>query len=302
MDNYLIFDVSSSTLLYCGKTDREFFVKKEFGKGRMNKEMPELIKDIRGRINSDTTIIIGTGPGSFTGLKTGVSMFIGLLYSLGIRKVRTVSSLKLFALLCEKKTEYTISISPFNRDEFFFSVFNSSGETVYTDRHTSPPYSELLKVAQNLKNGSFQMVSCTKLEDKVSDEITRIINNIETGSISLRDVELKDTEEVDITKAPLLLNYVAYPANLNLNEGTLYVNNNERKDMKIDNLSVSEINDKLRQLREEHKRFDEMSDSLAQKSYLTPTDEMELNKLRKKKLLKKDMISYYENILEKHNS
>lgn len=72
--------------------------------------------------------------------------------------------------------------------------------------------------------------------------------------------------------------------------------------MKIENLSVTEINEKLKKLREEHKRFDEMSDSLAQKSYLTPTDEMELNQLRKKKLLKKDMISYYENILQKHNS
>ncbi len=68
--------------------------------------------------------------------------------------------------------------------------------------------------------------------------------------------------------------------------------------MKIEKLSVEEINKKLFKLKEEHAKFDKLSDTLAQKSFFTPQEEIELKMLRKKKLQKKDMISYYENLLK----
>jgi len=304
LDNFLIFDVSSSTLFYCGKVqDDNFLVRRNFPKGEMNRKLPEIIKDIRKKIEGrDITVVVGTGPGSFTGLKTGLAMFLGMLYSVGIKKIRTVSSLRLFFLLSEKTSDYTISVSPFNKDEFFFTLIDRDGKTVVPDRHSSPPYAELAEAAYVLKGSSVNAVSSGKIQENIRTVLTVAFGDLSFHLPSLCDeITTGDFEELDITVEPLLLNYVAYPANIK-DSMNIYVNSIERSDMKIENLSVNEINDKLKKLREEHRRFDEMSDSLAQKSYLTPTDEMELNQLRKKKLLKKDMISYYENILEKQSS
>ena len=69
--------------------------------------------------------------------------------------------------------------------------------------------------------------------------------------------------------------------------------------MKAENLSVEAINQKLKELKEEHARFDEMSNKLSSKKPFTQGDEVELNTLRKKKLQKKDMIAYYEDMLKK---
>lgn len=69
--------------------------------------------------------------------------------------------------------------------------------------------------------------------------------------------------------------------------------------MKAENLSVEAISQKLKELKEEHARFDEQSNILSSKKVFTPGDELELNTLRKKKLQKKDMIAYYEDMLKK---
>jgi hypothetical protein len=68
--------------------------------------------------------------------------------------------------------------------------------------------------------------------------------------------------------------------------------------MNSENLSIEVITEKLAKLKEEHARYDELSNTLAAKKTFTPHDEIELNTLRKKKLMKKDMISYYENLLK----
>lgn len=68
--------------------------------------------------------------------------------------------------------------------------------------------------------------------------------------------------------------------------------------MNSENLSIEQIKEKLAQLREEHAKFNELSNSLASKTVFIPRDEIELNTIRKKKLQKKDMIVYYENLLK----
>ena len=305
MDNYLIFDVSSQTLFYCGELNQEPFIfHKEYQRGEMNRKLPEIIVELKKKLtdHSDVTVIIGTGPGSFTGLKTGLSMFVSMLYSIGITKIRTVSSLKLFYLLSKGKADHTLSFSPFNKDELFFALFDKNGKTVIPDTHTGQPYEKLKEAAEVLAGKSVGIVSLNDFNDGLKKIMENIFGKTTFSEPSFPDSDILEfTKEIDITGDPLLLNYIAYPANISASQN-IYVNSFEGSTMKIENVSINEITEKLQKLKEEHSRFDEMSDSLAQKSYLTPTDEMELNTLRKKKLLKKDMISYYENVLEKQKS
>jgi tRNA A37 threonylcarbamoyladenosine modification protein TsaB len=305
LDNYLIFDVSSQTLFYCGNLNQDQFIfQREFQRGEMNRKLPEVITELKEKLqdNSNATVIIGTGPGSFTGLKTGLSMFISMLYSIGITKIRTVSSLKLFYLLSSEKADYTLSISPFNRDELFFALFDKNGKDILPDTHTGKPYEKLKNASEVSGKKSVCIISLNDFDDEIRETLDNLFGKTTFAKPSFPDRDILEyTEEIDLTKDPLLLNYIAYPANINASQN-IYVNSFERSNMKIENVSINEITEKLQKLREEHRRFDEMSDSLSQKSYLTPTDEMELNTLRKKKLLKKDMISYYENVLEKQSS
>lgn len=68
--------------------------------------------------------------------------------------------------------------------------------------------------------------------------------------------------------------------------------------MSSENLSIDVITEKLKKLKEEHAKYDEQSNSLSSKQVFTAHDELELKTLRKKKLQKKDLISYYENLLK----
>ena len=68
--------------------------------------------------------------------------------------------------------------------------------------------------------------------------------------------------------------------------------------MSQDNFSREEILAKLAQLKEEHSKLNALSGELSSKKVFTPTDEEELNLVRKKKLRAKDMIAYLENLLK----
>lgn len=270
----------------------------------MNRKLPEVIAELRKKLvnNKDVTVIIGTGPGSFTGLKTGLSMFTAMLYSIGITEIRTVSSLKLFYLLSKEKTDYTLLVSPFNKDELFFALFDKNGTAVLPDTHTGKPYKKLKEASGVLGKKNVCIVSLNDFNNEIKETMDDLFGKTTFTKPSFPEGSILEyTEKMSLTKDPILLNYIAYPANINASQD-IYVNSFERSNMKIENVSISEITEKLQKLREEHRRFDEMSDSLAERSYLTPTDEMELNTLRKKKLLKKDMISYYENVLKKQSS
>ncbi len=66
----------------------------------------------------------------------------------------------------------------------------------------------------------------------------------------------------------------------------------------LKNLSGEEIKEKLTALKNEHKELNDKVDELASSKILTPEDEVELKRLRKLKLHKKDMIAYLANLLE----
>lgn len=69
----------------------------------------------------------------------------------------------------------------------------------------------------------------------------------------------------------------------------------------IRDLSQEKINEKLSAVKEEHSELNKKCDELASKTYITPEEEMQLKRLRKMKLYKKDMISYLSTMLSNTN-
>ncbi len=68
----------------------------------------------------------------------------------------------------------------------------------------------------------------------------------------------------------------------------------------VKNLSLDEIKKKISTLSGEHSELNQKVDMLAKKEIMTPEDEMELKRLRKIKLHKKDMLTYLSSMVEKN--
>ncbi|MDZ4785904.1 MAG: tRNA (adenosine(37)-N6)-threonylcarbamoyltransferase complex dimerization subunit type 1 TsaB [bacterium] len=90
-------------------------------------DLPCIIQDILSSSSkkwSDiSALVIGSGPGSFTGLRVGLSYLKGIAYGLSI-PIYQIPSLMGFAAEFKNEAKYIISISNAQREELFVSIFH----------------------------------------------------------------------------------------------------------------------------------------------------------------------------------
>ena len=86
-------------------------------------------------INDTQNIIVANGPGSFTGIRIGVTVAKTLAYSLGC-KIHTVSELEIMATT-PISTKYIVSLIDARRDAVYAAMYRGSLSTVITDRYIS---------------------------------------------------------------------------------------------------------------------------------------------------------------------
>jgi len=174
--------------------------------------------------------VIGTGPGSFTGIKSGLSFFMALIYSFGIKNVETVSSSRIFASLHKGDPElFKIVAIPFNRGEYFVSVYDQELNPVFEDMFTKSPFEDLAQKIQHIAGSDAEIISPVSGSPELLNDLGRFFKI--KGMFSDRFVfedetfgKLRDFRTVDISNEPMILNYVTHPANI---DGTheLYVKN-----------------------------------------------------------------------------
>jgi len=277
-----------------------------FEKSKLSRYLPEEFGKTVGTLDFTELprVIVGNGPGAFTGIKTGTAFFLAYIYSLGIKTVETVSSFAFISAVSGVCTaEIRIVLIPFNKGEYFAAVLDKSNKILRGDIFIKPPYDTLSSFFEGFTGKKAGIVAPVECGSEIIPELEKIfsIESISFDGFSfdrgIFDV-IPDTKTVDITAEPYIVNHLILPANLNSN-GNFYVETPlQEVKMAQNSFSREEIQEKLKQLKEEHSKLNERSSELASKEVFTPQDETELNIVRKKKLRAKDMIAYFENLLK----
>ncbi|WP_081208711.1 tRNA (adenosine(37)-N6)-threonylcarbamoyltransferase complex dimerization subunit type 1 TsaB [Salegentibacter sediminis] len=93
----------------------------------------EILKENQLKVSDLDAIAISKGPGSYTGLRIGVSAAKGLCFSLEIPLI-SISTLKSLALQVEEKNAIVIPLLDARRMEVYSAVFNAEFEQIRETR------------------------------------------------------------------------------------------------------------------------------------------------------------------------
>ena len=176
----LYIDTTTSNLYTAIWEDKKILkeIKGTFGKDLSKvalAKVKEMLDSVNLVPNDIDKIIVVNGPGSFTGIRIGVTIAKTFAYSLN-KDITTISSLKAMSLSSKKDTKYIVPVIDARRGFVYGAIYDKDGNNVLNDKYISL---DALKLA------------C----DNLIDEYTFIGNN---GNL---DIEM---EEYD----PNLLNII----------------------------------------------------------------------------------------------
>lgn len=109
-----------------------------------------------------TRIAVGVGPGSFTGVRVGISIAQGLMLGLGIVGVGVGSLSAIAAGLDAEDPRLRVVVRDARRDEYFVAAYTAAGEEV-TAPHAIPQEDAGRLIAERFSNGPFVVVG-TRLD------------------------------------------------------------------------------------------------------------------------------------------
>lgn len=229
--NLLVFDASSSKVFFGGESGgKTVFRAENFEKSKMSRYLPEEFEKTVGNLDfaEPPRVIIGNGPGAFTGIKTGTAFFLAYIYSLGITKVETVSSFSFISALFDSAPEdLRLVLIPFNKGEYFAAVLDKENRILKGDVFLKPPYENIFKLAKSFGNRAFDAAAASECGGEFLSELEKIINIKELHFDAFKfDPEkfesLPGTKVVDIVNTPYIINHIIQPANLD-KDGNFYV-------------------------------------------------------------------------------
>ena len=231
--NLLVFDSSSSNIFFGGiSRNATFFEVKNFEKSKLSRFLPEeFIKVVSKHDFSELPrIIIGNGPGTFTGIKSGAAFFLAFVYSLGIKTVETVSSFSFVSSLFDfTDTDLRIVLIPFNKGEYFAALIDNNNHLLLKDLFFKPPYESVSSVFAGFSGAKIDIAAPIFCGSEILPALEKTfkIENFFFENFTFNPQRFKtlpDTKCVDITTEPFIINHIIAPANLN-DSGNFYVKN-----------------------------------------------------------------------------
>lgn len=124
---------------------------------RLMPAIDELMNDIQWKPSELDRIVVAKGPGSYTGLRIGVTIAKTLAWTLGVELVG-ISSLKTLAGNCESSTHYLVPLFDARRKNIYTGLYqwqNGNLVQVEPDTHIS---AELWAKHLSRREGTFELI------------------------------------------------------------------------------------------------------------------------------------------------
>ena len=150
-------------------------IKEDFGRDLSSvalKNIKLMLDNLNIKPNDIDKIIVVNGPGSFTGIRIGVTIAKTFAYSLK-KEITTISSLQAMALSSNKQTQYIIPIIDARRGYVYAGIYDINNDVVLKDQYISL---ETLKIACDNLIGDYTYIGNA---DKFDIEIENYTPNIE---------------------------------------------------------------------------------------------------------------------------
>jgi hypothetical protein len=232
----LVWDSSAGhALLWWRAGEQRMRLVKRYEKRCFLTQFPLFLEEIADTltIGPDTTVYLGAGPGSFTGLKTGIAVLGGFLYARGVTTVRLISSLDIASLRVPwTDGELHIVARLFNENTLFLSAFEwraGMRHSVIAEHPVSGGELDALLSPYVARNAT--LIAAPDLPPTVEDmfslrfsALRRLYPGEELRMALLPTLPLRSV--VDLRKEPLLLEYMATPADLQGEHTAYYVSMN----------------------------------------------------------------------------
>ncbi|AEB30463.1 putative chaperone or protease [Carnobacterium sp. 17-4] len=124
---------------------------------RLMPAIDELMNDVQWKPSELDRIVVAKGPGSYTGLRIGVTIAKTLAWTLGVELVG-ISSLKTLAGNCESSTHYLVPLFDARRKNIYTGLYqwqNGNLVQVEPDTHIS---AELWAEHLSRREGTFELI------------------------------------------------------------------------------------------------------------------------------------------------
>lgn len=296
VDNCFLWDSSTETIFSSSQGKDIYSLVQQVDKKSFMSDFPPLFLSVFKDVDiKNKPIFIGVGPGSFTGIKSGVSFIGGWLFSKEKQIVNTVSSTDILSCYVPAVSGLLLVVVPFNRKEWFVSLYRfEKGDyvTLKKDIH--------LKTAEDFEQFR-QKVAGEELSvaspDSIKSEQFLQDAEISAGRIALMSsIPFRSPsknsiiKQINIETSPLFLNYILQPAGLS-NSTDFYIQTIKEERTMTDQMDT---NKRIEELKKKHKSLHDDVDKLEKNVYMTPHDKRDLKMLQKKKLKLKDEIALLE--------
>ncbi len=232
MTKKIIWDCSTSKFLFQADEKK---VEVEFKKKELSTKLPLLIQELQKKlqITKETEIFAGSGPGSFTSIKTGNGFLISWLYALGVEQINVISSLEIISSFYENfEGLLHFVIQPFNSTDFFVSIYNfKNKKKEFLEQDLKISKEDLLNFVQKFKDLKIVFVSTeNKKLQTLQEDVKKLGKEIIFSKEKDCDFSLlKHSKKINILSEPLIFNYVVSPANLKISTNEVYINYNKEQ-------------------------------------------------------------------------
>lgn len=172
---------TTTTYLYTGVVEDNKLlseIKKEYKKDLSSvtlKNISDMLDSIHLKINDIDKIMVVNGPGSFTGIRIGVTLAKTLAYSLK-KKIITISSLEAMAL-SSKKNVITIPIIDARRGYVYGAIYDKDNNPILKDQYIKL---EVLKLASDNLIDDYTFIGNNSLVDDIEEYDPNILKIVTT--------------------------------------------------------------------------------------------------------------------------